>query len=336
MLVQFHPGQSIIFIHLQTLNYQRPSHLWYLNFRGKVNLFFLHDIVVERNDAIACPRVMSEDHLVEEDADTPDIAFWCVWLFAQQLGTHVEGSADRSVGEVPAGGHGLGKAKISQFELFPLDDDVLRFEIPTLERSYLWITPFSNIGLKAAQMHLMQCKASLWLNLWDGCSISSWVDNLVHYEGCLHCNILGRYSSCWGFVWYRPLWRCWDGWGIDGLISIIWLLWLCRGWLPLHHYICTFGALDYFYCVGGVWLLIAGFVDCCVGTWSQGLLQEYNVVVNLLFWFGFAHSDIIIPSWTTDLNPFPPFFYEFRSKFSFISFSLLIFIDILLTLYYTN
>ena len=74
---------------------------------------------------------MSEYHLVEEDADTPDIAFWCVWLFAQQLGAHVEGSADSSVGELPARGHGLRKAKISQFKLLPLDDDVLRFEIPT-------------------------------------------------------------------------------------------------------------------------------------------------------------------------------------------------------------
>lgn len=74
------------------------------------------------------PGTLPVEHLVVDDADAPDVAFFGVAVFEEALGTHVDGRADAVDDLVLGLGH-FGEAVVGDFGYFFLNEYVSRLDI---------------------------------------------------------------------------------------------------------------------------------------------------------------------------------------------------------------
>lgn len=66
--------------------------------------------------------------LVNEDPKGPDVSFGPIYIVNESLWAHVEGTTDSDISESMLSLDG--KAKISQFEIAVLNEDIGHFNIP--------------------------------------------------------------------------------------------------------------------------------------------------------------------------------------------------------------
>lgn len=123
------PVNTIIVILHQYLLEQFFQSGWYFGIVRNDNIFVLKHFD-EFGNWLALEGTLSEDHLVEHDANWPDICLHGVDFSFDDLGSHVDGGAKHGLRQLVGIFQGFAETKICDFNAAIMDEYIIRLNVP--------------------------------------------------------------------------------------------------------------------------------------------------------------------------------------------------------------